>query len=136
MEVELFVCADSAAVDARTQTISLFHIIEELNSPAFPVVIPRLTIGAVLTRVESEPERPDLQLRIGLGSQEIFRGPFGLSFQQHLRARAIVDIQGVVVLAPGSLKVALYAADRELAAWSIKVNHIGQPAVSVQPALV
>lgn len=135
MEAKLFTCSESAALDARTNTLSLFHLTEELNSPAFPVVVPRLTIVALLVRRENEPERGELQLRIAMGEQELYRGPFQFNFQRHLRSKAIVDLQGLVMLTPGTLRISLYDGDREMGTWPIVVNHVGQPAIQVQPAL-
>jgi len=131
METTLFVCCESAAIDARMNTISVFHILEELNAVNFPFVIQRFSVVLMLTRREDEPQNPDLHLRITLGAQELFNGPLTVSFQEHLRTRVVADLMGLVIPAPGDLMVDVQGADGARGHWTTRINQVGQLGVNV-----
>jgi hypothetical protein len=100
MEVRLFLCAQSAALDARLGTFSAFHILESVNTPALPVALPQMSILGIFERETPSGTDPEIQLRIAIGDKELFSGPFHVKFQNRLRARAIVELQGIVIPAP------------------------------------
>ena len=129
MRVRFVTCAESVSLDARRNALSLFHLIEEMTVPAFPVVIPQLSIVALFERAEDEPELADLTVRIVLNEQEIFRGPIDLRFAGHLRMRWLTDVRGLVIPSPGTLAFIIYAGAQELGAWTISVLNIGQVVV-------
>jgi hypothetical protein len=132
MEVRLFICAQSAALDARQGTISAFHILESVNTPAFPVAVPQMSILGIFERETPSAEDPQAQLRVSLGAKELYLGPFFIKFQNRLRARAIVELQGIVLPAPGRLTISLLLEQRETANWVIDINHIGKPNINAQ----
>lgn len=132
MEVKLLLCADSFAVDLRRGSISAFHILEQINSPAFPVVLPRLSIAILSTRREDEPANVQIQLQIHLGDRQLFAGPVAIDFSQHLFARNIADLQGLVIQAPGTIRVILKNGEVVLSSWTIPVNQVGQLVVQAQ----
>jgi hypothetical protein len=138
IHAKLLLCADSTVIDARTNAISAFHIMEQLNSPAFPVALPRISIIALLTREEADPSEKELQLQIYLGAQRLFAGPMPVAFVQQLSTRAIVDLHGLVIPAPGDVRVVIANEEAALGSWVIKVNQVGQPEMQmhlpVQPA--
>jgi hypothetical protein len=128
MEALFLVCAESLALDQRRNTLSLFHVIEEWNIPAFPLAVPYMVIVGLLKRTAEEPEAPEgVQLRITLANQEIFLGPISVNFQGRLRMRSITELGGLVILNPGVLSVSIIEGVRQLATWSVVVNHIGRP---------
>jgi hypothetical protein len=127
LQSTLFLCCDSAALDARLNTISAFHIAEQLNAASFPVVIPRLSVIGLFAREETDPSRNQLQLQIHLGPQQLFAGPLHVDFMQGLLARTIFEVQGLVVTAPGSLRFDLRNGDAAVASWVMMVNQVGQP---------
>jgi len=130
MEARLVVCALSVSIDQRSNSLSLFNIIEELNVPAFPFAIPYMALAIMLTKTADEPSEPrNLNLRCQLEGEQLFRGALAANFQQHLRVRLVVDIQALVVPRPGLLHVSVNEDDRELGAWEINVNNVGPRAV-------
>jgi hypothetical protein len=135
MKVLLLACSDSTAIDARLHTISLFHITEELNSASFPVAIPRLSVTMLLLRDPAEPSNADLNLRISLGDEVLHSGPLGFSFGDHLRCRWTAELYGLIVPAPGDLKVEVRDDLRALADWTVRVNHVGGVQVLQLPEL-
>ncbi len=128
---KLFFCSDSAAVDARTNALSAFHIIEQLNAPSFPVVLPRVSILSYLTREEADPSAIQLQLQIFSGAQQLFDGPLGINFVQQLTTRTVVELNGLLVPAPVDLRFVLLNGDQALDSWTVVVNQVGAPAVQL-----
>ena len=131
MEAILFVCSESATIDVRTNTLSVFHIMEEVNAANFPFLLQKFSVVVVLSRTEDEPQNPDFRVRIRLGDQELFDGPVAIGFQHHLRARAIADFFGLVIVAPGDLGVEARDATQTLGRWTTRINRVGQPGVNV-----
>ena len=130
MEARLVVCALSVSIDQRSNSLSLFNIVEDLNVPAFPFAIPYMALAIMLTKTADEPSEPrNVSLHCHLEGEQLFRGVLAPNFQQHLRVRLVVDIQALVVPRPGLLRVSAYEDDRELGAWQISVNNVGPAAV-------
>jgi hypothetical protein len=126
IQAKVFLCADSAAIDARTNALSAFHIMEQLNAPSFPVAIPRVSMIAVLTRQDTDPSNVQLQLQIYSGNQQLFVGPMAVNFAQQLNARTVAEMHGLVVPAPGVLSFVLRNGDETLSSWTVLVSQVGQ----------
>ena len=127
MQPVLFTCSEFAALDAGTNRISVFHILEEINAVSFPAFHGNMAVIAFLTREGSEPSTSTLQLVAELNGQPIFGIPFPVDYQNHLKVRSINQIQGVPIPAPGILRVRLVDGARDLAEWKIQVSLVGQP---------
>jgi hypothetical protein len=127
IQSRLFFCCDSAALDSRTNTISAFHIAEGSGAGAFPVAWPRITAIALLSREETDPADPNVQLQALLGDQQLFNGPFPVNFSGGLLSRSIVELQGLVVSGPGDLTFLLKIGEQVIGSWIIKVSQVGQP---------
>lgn len=134
IRLKLFLCADAAAIDARLNTLSAFHIAEELNASVFPVVIPRITAVMIFLRDQNDADNVTVQMRISLGDRQLFDGPLPVNFAQRRSARAVADMNGLVLTAPGELRFQIREGDRELGEWIVVVNQVGQPAL--HPAVV
>jgi hypothetical protein len=127
LQSKLFLCSDSASIDSRTHTLSVFHIAEGSNAAAFPIALPRITVIAILTREEDDPADVQLQLTATLAGQHLFAGPFPANFAAGLLSRTVVEMQGLVIPGPGDLSFVLRNGEQPLATWIIKVSQVGQP---------
>ena len=125
MQIKLFLCADSASIDSRQNTISAFHILEQINAPGFPVVVPRIAVVMLASREQNDPSVVELHLQILLGVQQLFDGPVPINFNQQLLTRAIIDLQGLLLPGPGELRLLLKEADDVLESWAVVVNQVG-----------
>src|SRR6266850_3708579 len=103
MQANLFLCAHSSALDSRKNSISIFHVLEEVHAPAYPVVLAGMSVVSLLELDEGEPMNPEIELRIFLGDQQLFAGPFQANFQVRRKARALAEFNGLVIPAPGVL---------------------------------
>src|SRR5690348_120524 len=119
MNLILFACSESAALDSFTQRVSIFHVIDEMNAPNFPAVHGNMAVTAVATRTATEPNNFTLQIGAEIGGAIIFDLPVQLDFQQHLRARLLTSIQGVPVPKPGNLRITAKESGKVLAFWDI-----------------
>jgi hypothetical protein len=135
MKSKLFIVCESSALDARLQTLSAFHILEEVNAPGFPFVLPRLSIIAMLVREENDSDNPEVQIRTTIGDEQIFSSPLHVHFQNNQIFRTIADLFGFVVPAPGNLRFALRLGENEFASWEVKIEKVGVPQMEVHPVL-
>jgi hypothetical protein len=132
MKILFLLCAESAAIDNARNTLSLFHIIEEFNSPSFPFVIPSLFICALLEKPLDEPEPEGLEIRLAANERELLVNPVPLQFNDKLRMRAVTGLGGLIVQTPGSLTVSITQGTLPLATWRIPINSIGEPKIQTE----
>lgn len=126
MEARLVICAQSLSIDQRTNTLSLFNIVEEVSAPSFPLVIPYMSVAVMLLRSAEEPSAPtDVFITIYLDAERVLHAGIKTDFQQQLRAKVIVEMQGVVIARAGVLRAVVKHADQELGTWKVSVNNIG-----------
>jgi hypothetical protein len=124
MNVTLFVVSDGMVVDARSNNVSIFTLLEEITAPAFPILIPRVTITALLQRDANEPDAV-FQLRASMGETTLFETPMGAEFQGRLRTRSILEIGGLAIPGPGPIEFRLIHNTRTLSSWSVLVHRGG-----------
>lgn len=134
MQLKFLICGESAAVDNRRNSLSIFHMLDEINAAAFPVVVAQMCIAMLFERNANDaPEPNNVSLQISLNDQELFRTQIDLRFGAHYRMRYVTDFRGLLVSAPGNLRFAVTVGEERLGEWVVPVNHIGQ--LMVQPDL-
>jgi len=133
MEATLLICANAISVDQRSNTLSLFNILEEINSPSFPMVVPYMVLVAMLTRGADEPNVfADLTLSMDVDGEVFFQGNLNpADFQQKLSSRLVVDMQGLIVPKAGMMRVVMSRPENPIGLWKIRVNNIG-PTIKVE----
>jgi len=114
-----FLVSDLAAVDKRTNTLSIFNIIGELNAESFPVIVPRLTVVMVFERKENEEEKQGVVLRIKQSGHKLFEAQITLDFQGKLVARSIVEIRALMVERSEPLVFQLLRNGRQIATYPV-----------------
>jgi hypothetical protein len=134
MKVLFLACCESVALDAATNRLSLFHLTDEFNSPAFPAVVSSIAMVLILERAAEEQE-PNVQFRVMLDEQQLFTGGVNVPFQGKLRARGIVAINGLLIPRPGTLKFEVMINDQALGSWNIEVHNIARVANAAAPAV-
>jgi hypothetical protein len=136
MRVRLFTACETSILDQRSNGLSLITIIDEMSSPSFPFIIPRLAIVTLFERNMDEQEKPHgLTVSAHLGDQELFSLGLEIDFQGKPRLRALADVGGLVIMAPGMLHLVLnHTSGTSLAEWDITIAKIGGPAATVTGA--
>jgi hypothetical protein len=106
----------------------MFNLIDELSAVSFPVVIPKLTVVVLLTREATEPDKFSGRLVLSFNGQvPLLNMEWPFDFQKKYKARAIGELQGIVIPASGILRASLYDDQKELAGWDIDLRFIGAP---------
>jgi|SRR5882672_10205499 uncharacterized protein DUF6941 len=132
MEVRLLAAAEISVLDQRTNGLSIINIIDELGSPAFPFIVPRVSIVAILEREMTEPETYEgFSFSAHFNGQVPFSVGVGINFQGKPKLRSLMDVGGLVIQTPGTLRIALNREGTELAAWYVQVIQIGGPEPTV-----
>jgi len=75
MELRTLICAQGTALDARTNAVSIFNLLEEINAADFPVAVTHVSLFALFGRAENEAD-PTLLLRVALGDVVLVEGHF------------------------------------------------------------
>lgn len=132
IESKILLCADGIVRDAESNNISIFNIIEELSSRGFPTFRPNFSCFSSLERATEDSQEYDLQLKVFNNSVELATINAHVNFQDKMRNRLIIGIQGLVIPDPGILKIILYDGERALNSYAITVKHIGQPELRLE----
>jgi hypothetical protein len=105
--VELLICAQGAAIDRFTNSLSIFEFIDEFSPPIYPIFIPKLIIVAMLTKESNEEDNYESNIIISIGETELLKQNVPLNFQGRNRLRQIFNIQFIQVPNPGTLRIRL-----------------------------
>ncbi|MHB1355085.1 MAG: hypothetical protein ACYCZF_03800 [Anaerolineae bacterium] len=103
----LMLCARGIVIDARSNNVSVFSIIEELTPSAFPGWFPEITILSILEREETDPNEIECQIDVTIGANSLLSSPTSLNFQDKYRIRSVLTINGLPLSQPGKLIFAI-----------------------------
>jgi hypothetical protein len=118
----LVVCAESVVRDAETNSISVFNILEDISSAAFPVALPKLSVLFILERDLSDPEQATCLITLRMGNHPIGQATIEGDFEGKLRTRAILVAQGVVISEPGILTIDVVVNETVVGSWDIRAR--------------
>lgn len=130
----LIFCSEGAVRDARSNTLSAFNIIEELQSAAFPMFFPRLHVLAYVSREAEDPAQIQITLNVVMGNAVLNAFPLTVAFGELFRHRLLSEINGLPIPTPGSLKFQLMYNGQELNSWDVIVTPLNNPQFHLQPA--
>jgi len=122
----LSVCSETVVIDRLSNFVSAINIFETISIESFPVVIPRVFCLFELVREHGDPLQLPGLVTFKLGDTEITRTPYDIDFQGAFRTRTVLNIQGLVVAGPGTLRVSIDADGKTLGHWDILCE--GRPA--------
>jgi len=132
MKLRTLITCDISLLDQRRNSLSLINIIDEINSPSFPIFLPNLSVVSIIEKEQGDPDViGDCAISITLGDQVILSVPMPIQFQGKSRVRSVADVSGFVIPAAGTLKIAVLHGQNELGTWPIPVNQVGGPAAEV-----
>jgi len=133
MKLRLIACAQSHAVDQKSNNVSLFNLIEELEPQGFPAVTPPFTFFVNVERSDRGEESAKMRLVVSLGGDVLSDGPFIVGFQGNPRARGFAEIAGIVLSKPGVLAFTLFNGTEKLGEWPILVKPAAATQIEVAP---
>lgn len=124
MNVSFLACSEGAAIDQRTQNISLFNIIDRIQSVTFPFVIPRLFIAMTFMKEAEDSDQELITVRAALGDSDLLQASLRPMFSGRQKARFMSEMPSIIIPSPGDLVISVLQKDRELATWTIEIGKL------------
>lgn len=125
-KLEYFVVAESVSVDQATNTMSVFHILEEIRAPLFPAVIPKLSAVAHWNAAPDELDQ-DFQVSVRISFPDGKLLPFTQNFRMaRRRQRTIANFAGLPISQPGTLTIEVSLNGQHFADHTIEVFKIDE----------
>jgi hypothetical protein len=137
--IKLVLCANQILRDADTENVAIIGLYDGIASPGFPLLIQNFAALAVLERdpaVDAADVNGTFELR--LGDTVLIHQDIQGNFRDKARTRLILRVDGLVIPAPGLLRVDVSFAEGQLAGhYTFPVDRLaGQhPQVIVVPAI-
>lgn len=127
----LLLCAQGVVRDAEHGGISVFNILEGIQVAAFPMIMQLMDIFAVFQRTRDDAPEYELLFRVSIGETELLSTPFAINFEDKLRNRSVLHVQGLVVPHPGTLIVSAALGENILQTYEVNIEQITPPQVEV-----
>ena len=117
MKVHYISCATSSAVDGKTNRLSLFHVLDEISGPAFPLQLGSFCVASLFERDPSEDPVQSYALAVSLNGILLASFSMRLDFRGTRRNRTVNTIEGLAIPAPGAVMVSIVQRNDVLAVW-------------------
>jgi hypothetical protein len=121
---KLLLCAQGVIRNAEDNTISIFSILESIQAAGFPFFIQKMDVVALFERSHEDSAQYEILFRGSIGDTELLRAPMTIDFQDKVRNRAMLHVQGLVIPNPGTLRVNALFNDIILGTYEVLVEQI------------
>ena len=125
--VKYLFCAEGVVVDVQTNSVTVYSLVEEVRTMAFPVVIPKLAICCSMIRDPGDESQPRIILKLTLDDETIFMTNSMVNFSDKPGARIVVNLNGVKITKAGVLKYGVYLQDQMLGENEFRVSLMETP---------
>ncbi len=125
MKVHYVVCATSFSVDGKTNQLSLFHVLDEISSPTFPLQIERLAIASLFEREAGDDPVQTYVLTMSLNGSLLASFTMRVDFQGSRRNRSVNTVERLAIPMPGSVLVSITQHSTVLARWMMPALQVG-----------
>jgi len=132
MKIGYLLCGENILLDARSNSYSIFNILEMLNSVTFPFMINKIEILALFEKEENEPDAVTVEFIINNNGEEISKDEIEIEFSEKSRTRTLFSINGLPINNPGVLEIIIKYQNNELGRYKIEINKIGKPEIKVK----
>lgn len=126
---KLLLCAEGVVVDKRSNNVSAFNILEQLNFNSLPVAFPRMVILSLLERDEGDADKWDGEIRISLAGSDILNQSLKHDFRGLPRSRYMLTVGGLPITQPGTMEIGLYEKGKKMTSYTIQVQVPKKPSV-------
>jgi len=126
MKAVYMLCADGVVVDRRTNNVSLFNMMEEINSVGFPLLISKLYAVCLINREANDDDITEAVFEFKLDNQMLLKTNTNINFQHKQKTRAVLEVSGLVIPVPGTLKISLLKDEDVISRNEIVINKIDQ----------
>jgi hypothetical protein len=124
LNVYFAVAANRVIVDSVSNQVSIIDLYEDLKTPTFPVLVPKLTFLFYVSREANDPATQDLTLVCELGDKSIFEVAVHMDFKHEDTTRIIMGVDGMTLPEAGLLKAKLIDKGVELGSLDLRVEKI------------
>jgi len=114
--------AEGSSIDQNSHNLSIFNIIEEVQSQGFPLIMQKIALVALFSRDSGDADTIKVALRVRLNDTLAFENTdLAVNYQGAPRTRLSITLQGLVVKGPGNLVFEL-TVGRQITKHSVKVS--------------
>ncbi len=131
---KLFLCAQGVVRDADNGGISVFNILENVQTAGVPFFMQHMDVFALFERLRDDPAQYEVIFRLAVGETELLANPLAIDFQDKLRNRTTLHIQGLVIPHPGVLRVTAKIGSEILGTYDVSVEQLSLPRVEARQA--
>lgn len=117
MKVHYIACAASSSLDAASNQLSLFHMLDEISGPAFPLSLPSFCVAALFEREAKDAVVQSFVLAVSLDTALIASFTMSVDFSASRRNRSVNTVRGLTIPATGLVTISLLQKTRVLAVW-------------------
>lgn len=129
--LEYFVVAESVSVDQTTNRVSVFNILEELQTANFPVIVPQMVAICGWNILPAEIGQ-DYQVVIRIiAPGEAPRDQRTNFTARHVRQRIFTQVVGLPLAREGELRFEVTLNDRHEASHTVSVVRVDGPPAGV-----
>ncbi|MBC8205036.1 hypothetical protein ISS30_09610 [bacterium] len=130
--LKLLLCAEGVIRDAEINTISIYNIIEELNSPGFPLFLQKMYIFSLLERDPKDPSEIECKIKLINNENQLQEIDIKADFKDKKRHRFILRIDGLVLQSPGNLIAIVEKECEELGRYTIELKYTSEPKATIE----
>ena len=124
MKSVYMLCAEGVVVDRRTNNVSIFNIMEEINSVGFPLLINKLYAVSLINREANDEDTTEAHFEFKLDDKVLLNANTSINFQNRQKTRAVLEVSGLVIPVPGTLKISLLKDGEVISCNEIVINKI------------
>jgi hypothetical protein len=133
---KLVIIAETVIVDRTTNQISAINCFEQFYPSGYPLLIPRLSIIAVLERELDDPLIAQLRISILLDNNEFYNQELSSHFSEGSQLnRTLLQFDGFVITRPGVVQFRCSVGDQSATSIRIPAFPVGtqRPHILDQP---
>ncbi len=128
---ELVLAAKGIVRDADSNSMSIFHIIEEIGGRGLPIIFPELAVLAMWKKAPRERKKSQVEFKVLNNSKVIFEGPVTIDFKEKKAHRTTVKIAPLVINEQGTLSFQFIKSGKTLGKYEIVVS-TNMPEIKLQ----
>jgi|ERR1700731_1344579 len=133
MKVQFALLAQSASIDRFSNRLSVFNLLESIESQSFPVFIPEVVFVCILRREAGDLVVSDGTLSVFSGDSIVGKANVRVDFESAQHSRLIVNFQPVPLMKPENLRFQLDVTNGPTYSLDIPVTQT-KPAPAPLPA--
>jgi hypothetical protein len=125
MELRYIILCQTSSIDTRTNSLSAFNVIDDLNLTSFPVFFPQLSLVVAFVKEPNEPNICQINLVVSIDDQQLSNVALQLNFQGRNHLRLDTTMQAFAIPRPGLVSFSVNFDGRNLGTWKVNAVLVG-----------